>query len=126
VHRLFGVFAGGHRHLTHSLLGIFLIGYLVRWLGFHLVNPAYHAQAYQVWQAFMIGYISHPIADSLTDQGVPWLWPLRWHLRFPPGPKSFRITTGSWVERLGVRAVLVVIAGILLRQNWATVIHFFQ
>lgn len=126
VHNLFGVFSGGHRHFTHSLLGIAGIGWLTYWVGQNLLNPEYHQQAFHVWQAFMVGYISHPIADSLTDQGVPWFWPLRWHLRFPPGPKAVRITTGSLVEILIVRAVVFIIILFILRYNWLAFTRFFQ
>ena len=126
VGNVFNEFSGGHRHLTHSLIGIFLIGWGLRWAAFNLVNPTYTDAALSLWAAFMVGYISHPIADSLTDRGVPWLWPLRWHLRIPPGPEEVRVTTDSFVERIIIRGGLIVIAVLLVQDNWTIIKNLFR
>jgi membrane-bound metal-dependent hydrolase YbcI (DUF457 family) len=126
VGNVFQEFSGGHRHLTHSLIGIALIGWGLRWAAYNLVNPDYLGAALSLWAAFMIGYISHPIADSFNDRGVPWLWPLRWHLRIPPGPEEVRVTTDSFVERIIVRSGLVIIAVLLVQRNWPLIKNLFQ
>jgi len=46
----------------------------------------------------MIGYLSHLVADSLTKEGLPLFFPLKFKIGFPP-IKSLRITTDSWVEK---------------------------
>lgn len=126
VGNIFQAFSGGHRHFTHSLIGIAAIGYGLHWVVTHLIHPEYTQRALFVWQAFMIGYISHPIADTLTDHGVPWLWPLHWNLRLPPGPEELRVTTGSIVETLLVRGGVLLAAGLLLARHWPVLVRLWQ
>jgi inner membrane protein len=123
---IFQAFSGGHRHLTHSFLGIVGIGWLLNWLIHTFINPIILPEAIVLWNAFMIGYISHPIADTLTDKGVPWLYPLRIHVKIPPGPNSVRVTTGSFVETVLVRSALVIIIAFLLIGHWWTVVALFS
>lgn len=126
IGNIFQFFSGGHRHFTHSLLGIAAIGYGTYWLATHLINVAYVSAALIVWRAFMIGYISHPVADTFTDRGVPWLWPIRWHLRLPPGPEELRVTTDSWIERWLLRGALLAAFGLLLTNYWSVLPAFFH
>jgi len=61
---------GGHRKITHSLLGLGLVMltlagcisslHLIPWIGF----------------AVVIGWSSHVVADMLTREGCPLLWPI--------------------------------------------------
>lgn len=125
VGNIFQAFSGGHRHLTHSIIGITAIGWGMYWAITHVIHPEYQLSAQAIWGAFMIGYISHPIADTFTDLGVPWFWPLHIQIRIPPGTRVARVTTGSLVERLVLRGALVVGIGLLLQANWPTMIHFF-
>jgi len=118
--------SGGHRHFTHSLLGIAVIGYLL-WLGIHhFFQPQYVENLLIIWRAFMIGYISHPIADTLTDRGVPWLWPINWNIKIPPGPEQVRVTTESFVETIFVRGGLLMALGFLLSGHWHILLDFFR
>lgn len=126
VGNIFQIFSGGHRHFTHSLLGILAIGLAMRWGIDRMLQPAFVPGALVIWRAFLIGYISHPIADSVTDRGVPWLWPLHWHLRIPPGPEQVRVTTDSLVEQVLVRGGLLLVMGLLLYNHTETVIRFFR
>lgn len=126
VGNVFQFFSGGHRHFTHSLLGIIAIGLISRWLIDNMLQNTYVPAALVIWRAFLIGYISHPIADTLTDRGVPWLWPLHWHLRVPPGPEEVRVTTDSFVEQILVRGGILLVAGMLLYNHWRTVVAFFS
>jgi inner membrane protein len=126
VGNVFQAFSGGHRHMTHSLLGIAAIGLATRWVVGHMIHPDYVPAAGAIWVAFMVGYISHPIADTLTDLGVPWFWPLRFHVRIPPGPHAVRVTTGSLVEQFIVRGGIIITALILLQSHWLTLKYFFQ
>ncbi len=125
VHRLFTVFSGGHRHFTHSVLGIFSIYFILQWLSRQLIQPIFHPQVEVLLYAFMIGYISHPIADTLTDKGVPWLWPLKWNIKLPPGPEEVRVTTGSFVESILLRGSLLLEFFFLLSSHWNVIITLF-
>lgn len=118
VGNIFQVFSGGHRHFTHSLAGIISIGWLMHWVATSLVNQNYTEPALFLWLAFMIGYISHSVADTFTDQGVPWFWPITKKVKIPPGPEEIRVTTDSFIERTVVRSVIVAVAAILLQNNW--------
>ncbi|MGH9857634.1 MAG: metal-dependent hydrolase [Acidobacteriota bacterium] len=117
---IFQAFSGGHRHMTHSLVGILAIGALFYYLINTFLRLEFIPPARIAWIAFMIGYISHPIADTLTDRGVPWLWPFNIHFKIPPGPEEVRVTTGSFVENLLVRGGLIIAALFLLTQKWGT------
>lgn len=123
---VFQSFSGGHRHLTHSLIGIFAVGWGLRWGINHFLRPEFFDQALIIWRAYMIGYISHPIADTLTDNGVPWLWPLHLQVKIPPGPPALRVTTDSLVERLLIRGGVIISLVLLLRSHWDVVVHLFQ
>lgn len=125
VHRLFSAFSGGHRHFTHGLLGIGAIAYGLYWMIAQFIQPQFHPQAITLLYAFMIGYISHPIADTLTDQGVPWLWPLHWNIKIPPGPEELRVTTGSFVEVALLRGALLIAAGLLASSHWDVIMNLF-
>lgn len=125
VHRLFTVFSGGHRHFTHSLLGIVAIGWVLQWFILRFIQIDFRPQAFALWYAFMIGYISHPIADTLTDRGVPWLWPFPWNIKIPPGPEELRVTTGSFVEVILIRCGLIISIGFLLISYWEQIARLF-
>lgn len=125
IGNIFQKFSGGHRHMTHSLLGILVIGFISHWARLNLLHPAYATPAYIIWIAFMIGYISHPITDSLTDMGVPWLWPFNIKLKIPPGPEELRVTTGSWVELFLTRGAIMLAGVLLLAGHFVTLTQFF-
>lgn len=126
IGNIFQAFSGGHRHMTHSLLGILAIGWAARWVALHLIHPDFAGPALFVWTAFMIGYISHPIADTFTDQGVPWLWPLHIQIKIPPGPEELRVTTESLVERIIVRGGILIIVFLLLQAYWTVLMGLFR
>lgn len=126
VHKVFSTFSGGHRHFTHSLLGICSIGYVLHWIITTFIQPEFHPQAFVIYLAFMIGYISHPIADTLTDKGVPWLWPIPWNIKLPPGPEELRVTTGSFVETILVRGGLLVAGFFLLASHLSVLLDLFK
>ena len=96
--RVINKMLGGHRFLTHSLLGLAIFGLLAKMLlnFLHPIMPSVDIGL--VWWAFMIGMISHLVLDTFTKEGVPWLLPLPIKFGIPP-IKSFRITTGKWVEK---------------------------
>jgi inner membrane protein len=96
--KVFHMLAGGHRFLSHSILGIVLFG--VGWHFFlQVLTPSFpHLDMNIIWWAFMIGFVSHLVMDMFTKEGVPWLLPIPVKFGIPPF-KVFRITTGKFVER---------------------------
>lgn len=103
IGKFFGKFAGklmgGHRFLTHSLLGVAIIGFLANLL-LHFLHPIIPNVNIQiVWWAFIIGMLSHLIMDTFTKEGVPWLLPIPIKFGIPP-VRKFRITTGSYGEKV--------------------------
>ena len=101
--------AFGHRNLTHSLVGLALFGGASWWLLSHL--PGYWGlEMAWVWRAFMIGYVSHLLADGITEEGIPLLWPVQHMYGFPPRPfEDVRIVTGGWFENLIIFPAVAII-----------------
>lgn len=108
--RVIGKMMGGHRFITHSILGLVLFGFGVRALlaFLHPIMP--NVDADFVWLAFMIGMISHLVMDTLTKEGVPWLLPLPIKFGFPP-VRAMRVTTGKISE--GIIFVLILLFDIV-------------
>lgn len=105
--KVFDKLLGGHRFLTHSLLGLTLFGFLAHWLLVFLHPVMASVNIRLVWWAFMIGMLSHLIMDTLTKEGVPWLLPIPVKIGLPP-LKAFRITTGHWVENFILFPALLI------------------
>ncbi|MEX1112376.1 MAG: metal-dependent hydrolase [Candidatus Andersenbacteria bacterium] len=126
IGNIFQMFSGGHRHLTHSFIGIIGIALLLRWSIHTFVHPNFVPEATILWYAYMIGYISHPIADTLTDLGVPWFWPFPLQIKIPPGSRALRVTTGSFVETILFRVGIVIAATLILRTHWETIWIMFK
>lgn len=117
--KVFGKLIGGHRFLTHSILGLALFGFL-----FHLLLIFLHpimgsVDSTVVFWAFMIGMVSHLIMDTLTKEGVPWLLPVPIKFGLPP-IKALRVTTNGWVE------LWVVLPLLLLFNCWFYFQHYQQ
>lgn len=110
--RFFGRIMGGHRFLTHSLLGVALLGFAAHWLLVLLQPIMPSVQIDIVWWAFVIGMLSHLVMDSLTKEGVPWLLPIPIKFGFPP-LRRLRITTGKSIEKFVVLPLLVLLLIVL-------------
>lgn len=87
-----------HRTITHSLVGLYLVYRFLQWLLPKFLNPAF-IDPNLILISFLIGYISHLIADSFTEEGLPLLFPINITFGIPP-IKSWRIKTGHWFENL--------------------------
>jgi inner membrane protein len=123
--KIFDKMLGGHRFITHSILGLVLFGFL-----FHLLLTFLHpimssVNIGLVWWAFMIGMISHLVMDSLTKEGVPWLLPIPVKFGFPP-VKAWRITTGKWVEIWLVFPLLLVFNGWFYSQHYQQILYILH
>jgi inner membrane protein len=116
-----------HRTLSHSLLGLFIIYKALAWLLPKFLNASFIDPTIVLY-SIMIGYISHLIADSLTKDGLPLLFPFRFEFGIPPISK-LRITTGGWIERF---IVLPSVASYLIWFIWINqtklteIIHLVQ
>jgi inner membrane protein len=123
--KTFDKLAGGHRFLTHSILGLAIFGLLAR-LFLDFISPiARSVNLGLVWWAFMIGMFSHLVMDSLTKEGVPWLLPLPYKFGFPP-IKDLRIKTGHWAEKLIIFPGLLAIDLILYLENYQKVLDILH
>lgn len=105
-----------HRSLSHSLLGLFLFGYVFHWLLPKTINGSL-VNVSIVYASLMIGIVSHFLADGVTEEGLPLLFPLKYKFGFPPF-KHLRMKTGHWFERY------VVTLGILAFIIWLTANHY--
>ena len=106
---LASVVLGGHRHLSHSLLGAALAAGIVA-LVLALLAPLFAFPVGLLWIGFVAGYLSHLAADGFTHDGVPLLFP--WDFRFGLPPWSrWRVRTGGWIEQLVVSPALLTVIG---------------
>lgn len=94
--RVFTYLLGGHRHLSHSLIGMWLIGFLLD-LFLRMLSSIVLIDMKMVWYSFMIGAISHVVMDMFTKAGVPLFWPLKYKVGFPPF-QFLRIQSNSFIE----------------------------
>jgi inner membrane protein len=117
--KIFGKSVGGHRFLTHSIVGVALFSFLAHLLLVFLHPLMPHVNISLVWWAFFVGIVSHLVMDTFTKEGVPWLLPLPFKFGMPP-MKAWRITTGKAVETFGV------FPGLLALDIWFSASHYHQ
>ncbi|EKD64737.1 MAG: TcpI [uncultured bacterium] len=99
-------FLGGHRFISHSILGIFLFGFVVgKFL--EVSSSVLIVEMDVVWWAFMIGFVSHLVMDTFNKEGVPWLFPIPIRIGIPP-LKFFRLKTGGLLEKSFVFPALLM------------------
>ncbi len=115
---------GGHRHISHSILGFFLIGG-ISWLVLQLLSPIILIDMQIVWDCFMIGIFSHFFMDMFTKEGLPLLWPLTWKFGIPP-LRFFRIEAGKFMEKYLVFPSLLVLTGYLLYIQQSKLLEFLH
>lgn len=125
VGRAVDILLGGHRFISHSLLGLALFGLLGHLLIIFLHPLTPHIDTGYVWWAFIIGIFSHLIMDTFTKEGVPWLLPIPVKFGLPP-LKSLRVTTGKAVESLIIFPVLLAVNIWLYDSHYQTVLSFFH
>ncbi|RJO62792.1 MAG: metal-dependent hydrolase [Dehalococcoidia bacterium] len=99
----------GHRGAMHSIAGALAVSLLISFL----LRQWYPAAIIQsMIPAFMAGYLSHLVLDTLTNSGVPWLWPLPLRIRLPLAQ------TGGLLERTVVMPALVLVFLVLISSFW--------
>lgn len=87
-----------HRTITHSLLGFFIIFNFLEWILPKVFNSSF-IDANIIFASIVIGFASHLLSDSFTEEGIPLLFPLRIPFGIPPIHRV-RIKTGGWFENL--------------------------
>lgn len=115
---------GGHRHLSHSLIGLVVIGGLTQ-LALNALSKIILIDMHIVWISFMIGVISHLISDMFTKEGLPLLWPLKWKFGIPP-IRALRIEAGTFVETWILFPILLGLNGYLLYSHQEKVFTFLR
>src|SRR5882757_2187241 len=116
---------GGHRFISHSILGLALFGFLSSQL-LRILHPIMpNVDIKLVWYAFMIGMVSHLVMDTITKEGVPWLLPIPIKFGFPP-IKSLRVTTGKRVESFVVFPLLLILDIWLCATHYNTLVTFIH
>lgn len=108
-----------HRNLTHSFLGAALVGTALWQVGLHV--PGYWGiRVPLVWTIAMGGYFSHLLADAVTVEGIPLLFPLSRSFGFPPRPfQGLRMETGKWFESFVVYPAVIIVLVALLVVHWS-------
>ena len=123
--RLFGMVVGGHRFLSHSILGVALFVFLFHSLLMFIHPLMANVDTGFVTWAFAIGMVSHLVFDSFTKEGVPWLLPVPIKFGFPP-LKRWRITTGKWLETTVIFPALLVLLGWVIFANYDQLVEIMR
>lgn len=123
--RMFGKLLGGHRFLTHSIMGLTFFGFGAHWLLIVLQPVLGAIDIGFVWWAYMIGMVSHLLMDSLTKEGVPWLLPIPIKLGLPP-IKALRPTTGGSVESFIVFPSLLLFNALFYAHHYHRLLDLLQ
>lgn len=116
---------GGHRFLSHSLLGVVLFAYLVKLLLAVLHPLMVNVDMQIVWNAFVVGMLSHLVMDSFTKEGVPWLLPIPVKIGFPP-LRTLRITTGKLGEHFIVFPLLLVVTVWICSAHYPSIVAYLH
>lgn len=113
-----------HRTLSHSILGTFAVYKFLEWLLPKFLNPEF-IDPQLILISVMVGYISHLLADSMTEEGLPLLFPLKITFGIPP-IKSLRIKTGKWFENFVVYPGVWVYLIFFIRSNQPSIISLLR
>ena len=108
----------GHRNITHSILGFFLIN-LGIFKVLSLFPDYWGINSNKVFIACSLSYGFHLLADSFTVEGIPLLFPYQRMFGIPPKPlEGIRIQSGKWFENLIIFPLINIIFITLVISNW--------
>ncbi len=113
-----------HRTLTHSFIGVVGLYKLLEWALPKLLNASY-VDPNIILASVMIGVLSHLLSDSLTEEGVPLLFPLRAPFGIPP-IRAVRLKTGQWFERFAVYPAIWVYVAWFIHQKEAILLTLLR
>jgi|GEM_PF-885846 len=109
---------GGHRGITHSILGLIIAYLLLSIVGNYtkLINFIY----YKVFSlGVLIGYISHLIFDIITVGGIPLFYPIKKRFRF------FYLKSDKFQNLISAICIIITIF-ILIQMNYSFILTLFQ
>lgn len=110
-----------HRNLTHSLLGVGLVGVGLFYL-FRIFPHYWGIEPQTVFIASIIAYLSHLLADMFTNEGIPLFFPYKRFFGLPPKPfDGFRVATGKWFENLVIFPTITVFFIIFVLANYSSI-----
>lgn len=115
---------GGHRYISHSIIGIVIAGIIFEIL-LQIASSFLIVDKDIVWYAFMIGFISHLVMDTFTKDGVPWLFPIPLRIGIPP-ISFLRIKTGGIIEKSFVFPGLLFLNAYFIYLNYSKFIDFVK
>ncbi len=124
VAKLITPLLGGHRYISHSLIGVLIFGFVANEIlklssSFLIIDPQI------VWFAFMIGFVSHLVMDLFTEEGIPLLFPIPIKFGIPP-LRIFRIKTAGVVEKSFVFPGLLMINVYLFYMHYKTILSLLK
>lgn len=122
--KIFHPFIGSHRHLSHSILGLFIVAFLLN-LFLEKIKNIFLVDMNIIWWSFMIGYFSHLVMDSFTTEGVPWLLPIPFKFGIPPF-SFLRMKTGGFLEKFTVFPGLLLVNGYLFYSYYTSYLSFLR
>jgi len=107
-----------HRNLSHSLLGTVIVGAAAYWLT--SLMPSYWGVNTEIilW-VFLASYLSHLVADMVTVEGIPLLFPYQRMFGVPPRPfQGVRIVTGKWFENRVIFPIVNIVLVLIIIIHW--------
>jgi inner membrane protein len=124
IGRLISPILGSHRMISHSLLGVYLAGWLMK-VFLNGISNILLVDMNIVWASFMIGLLSHLLVDMLSREGVPWLFPIPLNIGFPPF-RFMRLKTGGIMEKSFIFPGLMLLNGYLIYENYGKYLEFIK
>jgi inner membrane protein len=125
IGRVIDKMLGGHRFISHSLVGLAIFGGLGYVLLKFLHPSMPHLNITIVWWAFMVGLVSHLIMDTFTKEGVPWLLPIPVKFGLPP-IAALRVATGKKFESFIVFPGLIALDVFLCASHYQLIRGFLH
>ncbi len=110
-----------HRNLSHSIVGTAIAFGIVSYLTARLPNYWGVNGDIVLW-VFLTSYVSHLIADMVTVEGIPLLFPYQRMFGVPPRPfHAVRIVTGKWFENWVVFPIVNIALLVVIFSHWARI-----
>lgn len=98
----FALAVSSHRSFTHSILGIILFAAIIR-----LTLVEYRLSP--IYKGFIVGYVSHLLADYFTAKGIRLFYPIKANVVFP-----LKVKTNGFAEKSIFFLFLLYCIGVLV------------
>lgn len=103
----------GHRGFTHSLTAWLIIVYFFKKIkNIFLISK-------ELTHGFLLGYLSHLIADMLTFKGIPLFWPYKTYFSIP----ILKDNLNDKKEK--IISIIFIIFSLFIKINHKNIIFFF-